>query len=137
MWMACGLSPCISKTRRPDTLRGMMDKLRDAAPDAVGALIGTSGEKTTLAVGVGKQALTKGLKAGVLVKQIAAVAGGNGGGKPDFAMAGIRNLDKVDAALRAVAAITQRSTWKRTAESAIIKSVAFVRGSRVLGAGRI
>ncbi|HJB41436.1 MAG TPA: alanine--tRNA ligase [Candidatus Gemmiger avicola] len=100
------------KDTTPDTLRGMMDKLRDAAPDAVGALIGTSGEKTTLAVGVGKQALTKGLKAGVLVKQIAAVAGGNGGGKPDFAMAGIRNLDKVDAALRAVAAIVKSELEK-------------------------
>ena len=76
----------------PETLRSMMDKLRDKPPDAVGALIGTTGEKTTLAVGVGKQAQAKGLKAGVLVKQIAAIAGGNGGGKPDFAMAGIKDV---------------------------------------------
>ena len=33
------------KDTTPDTLRGMMDKLRDAAPDAVGALIATSGGK--------------------------------------------------------------------------------------------
>ena len=63
----------------PDTLRSMMDKLRDKEPNAVGALIGTDGSKTTLAVGVGKNALARGLKAGALVKQIAAIAGGNGG----------------------------------------------------------
>ena len=91
----------------PETLRSMMDKLRDKAPDAVGALIGTTGEKTTLAVGVGKQAQAKGLKAGVLVKQIAAIAGGNGGGKPDFAMAGIKDVSKVDTALQAVAQIVK------------------------------
>ena len=60
----------------PDTLRSMMDKLRDKEPNAVGALIGTDGSKTTLAVGVGKNALARGLKAGALVKQIAAIAGG-------------------------------------------------------------
>ena len=46
----------------PDTLRSMMDKLRDKEPNAVGALIGTDGGKTTLAVGVGKNALARGLK---------------------------------------------------------------------------
>ena len=96
----------------PDTLRSMMDQLRDKAPDAVGALIGTAGAKTTLAVGVGKQAQAKGLKAGVLVKQIAAVAGGNGGGKPDFAMAGIKDTAKVDAALQAVAQIVKSELEK-------------------------
>ena len=96
----------------PETLRSMMDKLRDKAPDAVGALIGTTGEKTTLAVGVGKQAQAKGLKAGVLVKQIAAIAGGNGGGKPDFAMAGIKDVSKVDTALQAVAQIVKSELEK-------------------------
>ena len=91
----------------PDTLRSMMDKLRDKEPNAVGALIGTDGSKTTLAVGVGKNALARGLKAGALVKQIAAIAGGNGGGKPDFAMAGIRDTSKIDDALNAVEGIVK------------------------------
>ena len=91
----------------PDTLRSMMDKLRDKEPNAVGALIGTDGSKTTLAVGVGKNALARGLKAGALVKQIAAIAGGNGGGKPDFAMAGIRDTSKIDDALNAVPEIVK------------------------------
>lgn len=96
----------------PDTLRSMMDKLRDKEPNAVGALIGTDGSKTTLAVGVGKNALARGLKAGALVKQIAAIAGGNGGGKPDFAMAGIRDTSKIDDALNAVEGIVKENLEK-------------------------
>ena len=96
----------------PDTLRSMMDKLRDKEPNAVGALIGTDGSKTTLAVGVGKNALASGLKAGALVKQIAAIAGGNGGGKPDFAMAGIRDTSKIDDALNAVEGIVKENLEK-------------------------
>ena len=96
----------------PDTLRSMMDKLRDKEPNAVGALIGTDGSKTTLAVGVGKNALARGLKAGALVKQIAAMAGGNGGGKPDFAMAGIRDTSKIDDALNAVEGIVKENLEK-------------------------
>ena len=96
----------------PDTLRIMMYKLRDSEPNAVGALIGTDGSKTTLAVGVGKNALARGLKAGALVKQIAAIAGGNGGGKPDFAMAGIRDTSKIDDALNAVEGIVKENLEK-------------------------
>ena len=96
----------------PDTLRSMMDKLRDKEPNAVGALIGTDGSKTTLAVGVAKNALARGLKAGALVKQIAAIAGGNGGGKPDFAMAGIRDTSKIDDALNAVEGIVKENLEK-------------------------
>ena len=96
----------------PDTLRSMMDKLRDKEPNAVGALIGTDGSKTTLAVGVGKNALARGLKAGALVKQIAAIAGGNGGGKPDFPMAGIRDTSKIDDALNAVEGIVKENLEK-------------------------
>ena len=96
----------------PDTLRSMMDKLRDKEPNAVGALIGTDGSKTTLAVGVGKNALARGLKAGALVKQIAAIAGGNGGGKPDFAMADIRDTSKIDDALNAVEGIVKENLEK-------------------------
>ena len=96
----------------PDTLRSMMDKLRDKEPNAVGALIGTDGSKTTLAVGVGKNALARGLKAGALVKQIAVIAGGNGGGKPDFAMAGIRDTSKIDDALNAVEGIVKENLEK-------------------------
>ena len=45
---------------------------------------------------------TRGLNAGKLVKEVAQVTGGNGGGKPDFAMAGAKDLTKMDEALAAV-----------------------------------
>ena len=90
-----------------DTLRSMCDKIRDKAPNTVAALVGASDGKITLAVSCGKNAQERGLKAGALVKAIAAVAGGNGGGKPDFAMAGIKDATKVDEALAAVAGIVR------------------------------
>ena len=90
-----------------DTLRDMVDKVRDKAPNAVTVLIGNDGNKTMMAVGVSKNALARGLKAGALVKKIAAIAGGNGGGKPDFAMAGIRDTSKIDDALNAVPEIVK------------------------------
>ncbi len=95
-----------------DALRGMLDKIRDRTPNAVAALIGSDAGKTTLAVSVGKNAQARGLKAGLLAKQIAAIAGGNGGGKPDFAMAGIRDNTKIDEALSAVSGIIRAELEK-------------------------
>ena len=95
-----------------DTLRDMIDKIRDKAPDTVAVLIGSDGSKTMMAVGVSKNALARGVKAGALVKQIAAIAGGNGGGKPDFAMAGIRDCSKIDDALNAVPEIVKNELNK-------------------------
>ena len=92
-----------------DTLRDMVDKVRDKAPNAVTVLIGNDGNKTMMAVGVSKNALARGLKAGALVKKIAAIAGGNGGGKPDFAMAGLKDETKIDEALAAVGAIVKKA----------------------------
>ena len=89
----------------PEALRGMCEKIRDKAPNAVSALVGSSDGKISLVVCCGKGAQDAGLKAGVLVKQIAAIAGGNGGGKPDLAMAGLKDATKIDEALNAVPGI--------------------------------
>ena len=91
-----------------DTLRGMCDTIRDnAKAAAVAVLVGKSDDKITMAVTVTKDAQAKGLKAGNLVKEISAIAGGKGGGKPDFAMAGIRDTSKIDDALNAVPEIVK------------------------------
>ena len=93
-----------------DTLRGMCDTIRDkAVKPAVAVLVGKSEDKITMAVTVTKQAQEKGLKAGALVKEIAAIAGGKGGGKPDFAMAGLKDETKIDEALAAVSAIVKKA----------------------------
>ena len=65
-------------------------------------LVGKSDDKITMAVTVTKDAQAKGLKAGNLVKEISAIAGGKGGGKPDSAMGGGTEVSKVDDALAAV-----------------------------------
>ena len=90
-----------------DTLRSMADKIRDRAPNMVAALVGSADGKITLAVSCSKNPQARGLKAGDLVKEIAAIAGGKGGGKPDFAMAGLKDANKVDEALNAVADIVK------------------------------
>ena len=93
-----------------DTLRGMCDTIRDkAVKPAVAVLVGKAEDKITMAVTVSKQAQEKGLKAGALVKEIAAVAGGKGGGKPDFAMAGLKDETKIDEALATVGAIVKKA----------------------------
>ena len=93
-----------------DTLRGMCDTIRDkAVKPAVAVLVGKAEDKITMAVTVSKQAQEKGLKAGALVKEIAAIAGGKGGGKPDFAMAGLKDETKIDEALAAVGAIVKKA----------------------------
>ena len=92
-----------------DTLRGMCDTIRDkAVKPAVAVLVGKAEDKITMAVTVSKQAQEKGLKAGALVKEIAAIAGGKGGGKPDFAMAGLKDETKIDEALAAVKGIVEK-----------------------------
>ena len=85
-----------------DTLRGMCDSIRDKAVNPVVAVL------VGMAVTVNKLAQEKGLKAGVLVKELAAIAGGKGGGKPDFAMAGLKDETKIDEALAAVKGIVEK-----------------------------
>ena len=92
-----------------DTLRGMCDSIRDKAVNpCVAVLVGKTDDKITMAVTVNKLAQEKGLKAGVLVKEISAIAGGKGGGKPDFAMAGLKDETKIDEALAAVKGIVEK-----------------------------
>lgn len=87
-----------------DALRTMCDKIRDEKSDTaiVAVLAGVLDGKATLAATATKAAQAKGVKAGVLVKAVAQLTGGNGGGKPDFAMAGIKDQTKIDEALAAV-----------------------------------
>ena len=68
----------------------------------VAVLAGICDGKVTFACCCGEEARAKGANAGKIVKAVAQIAEGNGGGKPDLAMAGAKNIDKVDDALRAV-----------------------------------
>ncbi len=83
-------------------LRQMGDLLRDKAPDVVAVLSTVKDEKITFLAVCGKEAVAKGIKAGELVRRVCAVCGGSGGGKPDSAMGGGKDLLKVDDALAQV-----------------------------------
>lgn len=65
-------------------------------------LASTQGEKITLLAVCGKNAVGRGIKAGQLIKEVSAACGGSGGGKPDSAMGGGRDLLKLDDALAGV-----------------------------------
>jgi alanyl-tRNA synthetase len=80
------------------TLREMAEKLRDKLGDAV-VLVGAAGaDKASLVLTVSK-GLTDRYKAGDIIKRVAQIVGGSGGGRPDMAQAGGTQIDKLDEAL--------------------------------------
>ena len=83
----------------PDALRQMTDTAKAENDDLVTVLASVNGEKITFCVSCGKTALAKGAHAGNLVREVAKLTGGNGGGKPDSAMAGGKDAQKIDEAL--------------------------------------
>ena len=84
------------------TLRQMGDFLKDKEPNVVAVLASTSDEKISFLAVCGKNAIAKGIKAGDLVKNVCIICGGKGGGKPDSAMGGGKDMLKLDDALASV-----------------------------------
>lgn len=82
-----------------DMLRNICTNLVSSEPNAVAVIAGINADKATFACACGKEAQKLGANAGKIVKAVSAVAGGNGGGKPDFAMAGAKDVTKVDEAI--------------------------------------
>ena len=85
-----------------NALRKLGDFLRDKEPKIVGVLASVKDGKVTLLAVCGKEAVASGIKAGDIIKAIAPICGGKGGGKPDSAMGGGTEVSKVDDALAAV-----------------------------------
>ena len=83
-------------------LRQMGDMLRDKDNSVVAVLTAVNGGKPTFLAVCGKEAIAKGIKAGELVKLVCSACGGSGGGKPDSAMGGGKDVNKVDNALALV-----------------------------------
>jgi len=90
---------------QPDAARSLGDEIKTRYADVVAVLaIHNDGKLNFLAV-AGKDAVAAGAHAGKLVGAVAAVTGGKGGGRPDNAMAGGRNLDKITEALNSASNI--------------------------------
>ena len=77
-------------------LRGLSDSLRDRLGSGVVVLASENDGKVTLVVSVTKD-LTSRVQAGRLVKELAPIVGGGGGGRPDFAEAGGKDPAGIDA----------------------------------------
>ena len=92
----------------PNSLRQMGDVLRDKDA-SVAAVLALAGEKVTLLAVCGKDAVAKGVKAGDIIRAIAPIVGGRGGGKPDSAMGGGSDVSKLKDALAAVKPFVERS----------------------------
>ena len=91
-----------------DGLRKTGDSVADKFDCFVAVLAGTADGKSTILCKCSKSAVEKGANAGAFVREIAAVAGGKGGGKPDQAMAGIPDASKIGDALAAAADIVAK-----------------------------
>lgn len=78
-----------------EELRSMSDQIKAAEKDVVIVFAALNGEKTTLMISVGDGLLDRGVHAGQMIKQLAAVCGGGGGGKADMAQAGAKDRSKL------------------------------------------
>ena len=91
-----------------NALRQLGDVLRDKDASVV-AVIALKGEKLSLLAVCGKEAVAAGVKAGDIIREIAPIVGGKGGGKPDSAMGGGSDVSKVADALNAVVPFVEKT----------------------------
>ena len=92
---------------KPDAMRELSDSLRDSDPLNITVLTSCDGTKGTLCVCCGKDAVKMGAHAGNIARAAAQAAGGSGGGRPDSAMAGFKEFDKIDACFDAAKAFIE------------------------------
>ena len=90
---------------RPDGARGLCDTVKSKYSDAVAVFAAVSDGKLNFVAAAGADAVKAGAHAGNILKEISVICGGKGGGRPDSAMSGGRDLDKIDEALARVEVI--------------------------------
>lgn len=91
----------------PDALRSMGDDLKTKGDNVVAVIAGVNGDKANIVAVCGKDAIAKGVKAGDVVREVAKLAGGGGGGRPDSAMAGCKDVSKLGSAMDKAADIVR------------------------------
>ena len=82
-----------------DTLRAMADKFKEEHPNAIGVFSTVANGQAVFIVNVSDELTKRGIKAGDIAKQISAVAGGSGGGRPTLAQAGGKIPEKIPESL--------------------------------------
>ncbi len=84
---------------RPDEARGLCDSFKSKFADGIIVLAAVKDGKLNFVAAAGSDAVKAGAHAGNILKEISAVCGGKGGGRPDSAMSGGKDIDKVGDAL--------------------------------------
>ena len=82
-----------------DALRDLADKLRDKLVDGVVVLGSNANDKVQFVAMASKSAIDKGVHCGKIIKEVAKIAGGGGGGRPDMAQAGGKLPEKLEEAI--------------------------------------
>lgn len=82
-----------------NSLKEMADNLRDKLQSGVVAISNVSYSKVNFVVTATKDVIDRGIHSGNIVKEIAKIAGGKGGGRPNMAQAGATDATKIDEAL--------------------------------------
>ncbi len=93
-----------------DAMRKLGDAIKEKTQLCVCVFAALTDGKITFMATAGKDAVKKGVHCGKIIKEITAIAGGSGGGKPDSAQGGGKNADKIDNALAAVDEIISAQT---------------------------
>ncbi len=83
-------------------LRQMVDEFKQQLDSAVIVLASASEGKVAISCGVTADYVKQGVHAGKIVKEVASVCGGGGGGRPDMAQAGAKDITKIADALLSV-----------------------------------
>ncbi|MDR1821025.1 MAG: alanine--tRNA ligase, partial [Oscillospiraceae bacterium] len=83
-------------------LKAVVEALRSASDDVAALLAVATADKISFAAVCGKTAIEKGYRAGDIIKKAAAIAGGSGGGKPEMAMGGGKDVSKLDEAVKSI-----------------------------------
>ena len=90
---------CAKVEMRPDAARTLCDTVKASSPDTVAVFAAVSDGKLNFVCAAGADAVKAGAHAGKIVGEISAICGGKGGGRPDSAMSGGKDLSKVAEAL--------------------------------------
>ncbi len=95
-----------------DALRALGDSVKEKLPCSFVALADVSGGKVTFVTMATKEAVSRGVHAGNIIREIAKVAGGGGGGRPDSAQAGGKDASRAEEALAQAARLVQEAVSK-------------------------
>ncbi|MCQ2413271.1 MAG: alanine--tRNA ligase [Clostridia bacterium] len=90
---------------KPDAARNLCDTVKASQPDTVAVFAAVSDGKLNFVAAAGPEAVKMGAHAGKILGEVSAICGGKGGGRPDSAMSGGRDLDKIEEALAKVESI--------------------------------